>query len=375
VTDCQSAALRLAEGLEANASNLMRVAGVTSPEDARWAFGQWSLRQRGLAKFALSKQMLFDVDGLEMATHETVAAYHASRFPIGSLVADLTCGIGADLIALARRGPALGFELDAGRASHAIHNLAVHGLQAEIAERDSLASEWAFEYAFCDPSRRSHGRRTLDTSQFSPDPRQVAERMRNMKLGGIKLSPMLSDRELEAFGGRLEFISFGGECREALVWLGSLPEPGRRAVHIQSRSTLEAGADPPVFGEPMRFLFEADPAAIRAHCLGTLCDRHGLSALGDSNGYLTGNGWAETPWLKTFEVLTSHPADIKRTKTELKLSGGGTPIVKSRVAGVDVEKLQRELRAPGIDGELAVIVYAVGRSVKHVICKRRAIIG
>ncbi|HWA83674.1 MAG TPA: class I SAM-dependent methyltransferase, partial [Fimbriimonadaceae bacterium] len=338
----------------------------TSGEDARWAFGQWALRHRARAKFALADRMLFDRESLEMASHEAVATYHASRFPRGEPAGDLTCGTGADLIALARRGPAIGFELDRERAAYARHNLAVHGLEAEIVVGDAMADSWPFEFAYCDPSRRIEGRRTLDLDQFSPSPREVAERFQRLKLAGMKLSPMLQDRDLESFGARLEFVSYGRECREALLWFGF--EAGRVAVRAESGENLPAAGDPPATAAVGRHLFEADPAAIRAHGLGTLCARHELFALGDSNGYLTGDSPVESVWLTAYEVLADHAADLKRSRAALASLGGGTPVVKSRGAPVDVDKLRKNLRGEG--EEFYVVVYPIGASLRHAICRK-----
>src|SRR5687767_5373956 len=101
-------ALSRASGLQPTPKNIDRVAEATSPEAARWAFEQWSLRKRAQEKFAKADEMLFTREALEQATHEELAHFHASQFPQRTRVADLTCGIGADLIALARNGEAVG---------------------------------------------------------------------------------------------------------------------------------------------------------------------------------------------------------------------------------------------------------------------------
>lgn len=369
MNDSRAHALDLAEDKAPTASNVVRVAAQTSPDDARWAFAQWALRERAGVKFSLARQMLFDREGLEMATGERIAAYHASRFPKGEAVVDLTCGIGADLMALASRGPARGFEIDPERAELARHNLAVHSLAAEVVEEDSMAADWVAEYAFCDPARRRDGRRTLRIEEFAPDPSAVAERFRYLRLGGIKLSPMLADADLEALGGRTEFVSYGGECREALVWIARGAGPAEVvAVHLESGLELPSGGVPDEAESPREFLFEADPAAIRAHCLGVLCERYGLTSLGGSNGYMTGDRLVDSPWMRAFHVLAHHTADLKRTRAEIRRLGGGTPIVKCRGAAIDVEKVRQDLRGEG--EELVLAVYPYGRSLRHVVCRR-----
>lgn len=360
------AALELANALAPSATNIAKVADTVGDVAARWAFTQWELRARGAAKFDRADEMLFERDGLEMATSLPLARYHASCFPVGLAVADMTCGIGSDTIALAERGPVVAFDLDSERLELARWNVGVYQQTAELRQQDSLDAVVEFSYAFCDPARRSGGRRTLDLSQFSPNPVLVAQRMRDIQVGGIKLSPMLDDVDLESLGDRLEFVSFGGECREALVWFGR--EHGRFAVHVETGDTLESGKEADSSG-PRQYLYEADPAAIRAHCLGKLCENLGLSILADSNGYLTSDTIVHSPWLTPYEILAALKGDLKETKAKLRELGGGTPIVKSR-AGVDVDTLRRQLRGEG--EELIVAAYPEGRSIRHLILRRLA---
>lgn len=365
----REAALEAAAGKAPVPSEIERVAAATSPDAARWAFTQWDLRSRGSAKFARSQEMLFVREALEQATHEAVAAYHASRFPAGERVADLTCGLGADLIALAARGPALGFDTDPERAACARHNLAAHGRSAEVREEDCLSAEWAWNYALADPSRRPGGRRTLDPKAFAPDPVTLAARLGELRLGLLKLSPMLEDDFLRSLGAGLEFVSYGGECREALVWTGTEAEAGRWAVHVESGSRLLSGDAPWPVEEPGEYLYEADPAAIRAHTLGALCEAHAFDALGDSNGYLTGATLVDSPWLKAYRVLGSGAWDLKVLRRELAALGSNTPIVKVRACSVNPERTVRTLKADGARG-LIVAAYPVGLKIRFAILER-----
>lgn len=360
-------ALDLAKALKPTASNIERVAKQTGRAEAAWAFTQWRLRRKAEGKFALAHEMLFVAEALEQATHEEVARYHASRFPEGALVADLTCGIGGDLIALARRGPAVGYEINEERAECARHNVLAHGLTAEVRLGDG-STAGPFEYALADPARRIGGRRTLNLEEFEPNPIALAERFSRARLAAIKLSPMLADQALESLGTGVEFVSFGGECREALVWLGSEAQKGRWAVHVESGERLEAGQTPPS-GAPDQYFYEADPAAVRAHCLGALCLRHGLVPLGESNGYLSGKALVDSPWLTAFETLEPNLASEREVRSWLKRHGAKLNAVKTRGARIDPQAAMSRLKSDG-GAPVELAVYPAENGYAYAILRR-----
>ena len=368
--ELRALALELAKDREPTPSNLSKVAGQTSVEAARWAFTQWELRRRARQKFARADELLFLREALEQATHEAVAAYHAERIREhagDAIVADLTTGIGADLMALARGGAAIGFDLDSSRVELARHNLSTLGLAAIVSVGDSLKQPWTFRYAFADPARRVEGRRTLRLHEFSPHPAELALRMSNLSFGGMKLTPMLPDAELESLGPCLEFVSFGGECREALVWTGAMASAGRSAVKVEGRQRIAATeATVRETDEVGQWLFEADPAAIRAHAIGELGRRHGLKGLGDSNGYLTGEELVESPWLTPYRVISSGKGDLAKTRDALRSLGAAKPVLKQRGAEQDLQKLAKAFPAFG-SRKVAVAIWAVGKSLRHTI--------
>ena len=357
--------LELAANLTATASNIERVAAQTDLESAAWAFTQWRLRERGRVKFKLADQMLFAAEALEQSTNERVAEYHASCFPKDEEVIDMTCGIGGDLIALAKRGPAIGYELDPERAQYARHNLSVHGLQATVNDFSSLLVP-KIEFAFADPARRVAGTRTLRLEEFQPNPTVLRDKLIDSKLSCIKLSPMLKDSDIKLIGDSVEFISYGRECREALVYLGSEAIKGQRAVRIETGSRLEAGSLPPVTEISGNFIFEADPAAIRAHCLGTLCKDLGLEALGDSNGYLTGDTEVKSEWLASYCVLAENLSHEKAIRFWLRAHRARLSAVKTRCPGVDPQAMMKQLRTPG-NKEVILFAYPLGLRKRFVI--------
>ena len=120
------------------AKGIARLSREFGEEPALWAMGQWELRRKGTEKFEKAGEMFFTREGLEMATHEKIAEWHASFFPAEVEVVDLSCGIGADLIALARRGKAMGVDIDEEHVDYARWNLEVHDLEGKVTEGDSV---------------------------------------------------------------------------------------------------------------------------------------------------------------------------------------------------------------------------------------------
>ncbi len=353
-------------GKPATATEIAKVTKATDSLSAGWAFAQWDLRKRAKVKFKNAQEMLFGKEALEQATHEAVALYHASLFPLGALVADLTTGIGADLIALLKRGPAVGYEIDAERALMARHNVEIHGLIPHVNEWDCLSAAWEFQYAFADPARRVAGRRTLNIEEFEPDPDQIVERFRDLNLGVMKLTPLLADDLLTTLGRRLEFISYGKECREVLAISGREVVPGRFAIHLESGEALMSGEGAVSTSEPGSFLYDVDPAAIRAHCVGNLARQWNLTPLGESVGYLTGGTLAVSPWLHRYKVVYAGRGDLKATRLAIRNLGGKVYEVKQRGVGADPANLMKQLSNEG-KLPLSLVLWPDGRSVRHLL--------
>jgi len=326
-------------------------------EIANWAFAQAALREKAKERFPDAESMWFGREALEQATHPAVAAYHASKFPNAAKVVDLTCGIGADLKAIAERGASIGIELEPVRAACAAHN--VPGAQVIVAD----ALEWwakQSEYVIADPARRSDGRRSVRFEDFAPDPIRLAQLIRPLRLGLIKLSPMCSDEDLARLDAGIEFVSYRRECREALALIGEDADPGVWAVHLETGERLPSGLEP-IHAEPGRYLYDADPAAIRAHTL----DAFGIPALGDHPGYLTADEAIESPWLRRYEILYAGKGDLKTTRAAARKLGARALELKQRGTGLDPKPLLRALDLG--ERPVSLVAYRVGKSIRHLL--------
>jgi hypothetical protein len=133
---------------------------------------QHELRLAARAKFSRAMQMLFTRAGYEQSSSEPIARYRAARFGGASQVADLCCGIGGDLLALASGRDALAVDRDDVHARLALHNAGVYGqgenVRAVVADVRDIRLD-GLDAVFIDPARRSGPGTASATAGGAPD--------------------------------------------------------------------------------------------------------------------------------------------------------------------------------------------------------------
>jgi THUMP domain-like/RNA cap guanine-N2 methyltransferase len=267
------------------------------------AMAQQELRVAAAAKFSRAADMLFTRAGYEQASSEAIATYRAARLGNARRLADLCCGIGGDLIALAASSGVLAVDRDETHARLARHNAAVYGRAEHVTTvvadvRDvSLAR---IDAVFIDPARRSgagtasaggvsrgsvsggsasggrasagraiagrvardgaSGRRTSGgTASAAGDSAGTARRFRaglseppldwcaelteKVPAVCVKAAPGLPE-DLIPPGWEAEFIAEGRDLKEAVLWspaLATAPPPGPRGSSDRPRGS---GAGP-----------------------------------------------------------------------------------------------------------------------------------
>lgn len=360
-------ALEFAELSEFSA-NLLSVGGKKFGIAAiRWAVSQKELRIRATSKFSRAEKMLFTKEALEQASAEALARYHGSQFS-SDIVADLTAGIGGDLIGHLPSREVVGFELDPERASYAQHNVNVYGLSSQVVVGNGLNHASDFLQLFCDPSRRIDGVRRSSIEEGVPPVSVVLGACPHAERIGIKLSPMVAETEIEGTPGRWEFISWKGECREAVLWWGKAEEPSRFAVQAETGERLCAMPSTSQIDDPLRYVYEADPAAIRAHCLGSLENQFDLHSLGGSEGYLTGKNPVASDWMRGYAVIDTIAFDRKRLRALLRSLDLRVAAVKVRGFTADASAIKKAIASEGND-EAIVLLYPVDRRMRAIVAK------
>ena len=344
-------------------------------ELASSAVTQAALRHRAWAKFGIdAARMYFTPDGLEQATRTTVAEHRAARVAAtmaGATVLDLGCGIGGDLIAMARAGLRVtGVDRDPVTVAVAGQNLAALGLDGVVEQGEATETDVAgHDVVFADPARRRDGRRVFDIDAYSPPWAFVTGLLR--RTACIKVAPGIPHRAVPD-GVEAEWVSDGGEVKEAALWSGPLTTTGRRASVLPAGATLtERDAVEPVAGPALRYLYEPDGAVIRAGLVTAICALTNGTLLDPRIAYVTSDTLLQTPLASAYEITATLPYKDKVLRAWVRDNAVGTLEIKKRGVDLDPAQLRKRLSPTGTN-RATLIVTRIGRSPVAYACVRRS---
>ncbi len=359
---------------------LTRLRRTAAPDLAVAAWEMAELRRRGQTKFGpQAAEMYFVREALEQASGRRAADYHAARLLSAgaATVADLGGGIGGDALAFARAGLSVTlYERDPVRALFAEENARVWGLTEQVAVRqeDVTTASLAAEAAWLDPARRRDSRRVSSPEDYAPPLSWLAElSAQGIHSIGVKLSPAVDHALAGRFEAEMEFLSEGGECREALLWLGGAQSGDRlRATVLTPHGPRRLAGEEDAPGQPCaaggRYLYEPDPAVIRAHLVGTLARQLDAAPVDPQIAYLLGDRLAATPFADAYEVLDRFPYGKKRLQEALTARRVGRVIIKKRGFPQEPDEMRTQLKLRGAE-EMIVVLARIGKGHEVFLCK------
>jgi hypothetical protein len=344
-------------------------------------------RTRGRDKFPRASKMRFTRDGLAMATGKAVAEYRTwkirNQLGIVRKALDVGAGIGGDTIAMSLRWKVVSVEIDPEMIEILLHNIEVYDAQnkVEVVQGDitKLVSDEGFkskqdklDVIFFDPSRRGEGGRTVKTEKYIPPLSFIDKLLVLCPNLCVKISPGTNLDRIR-YDCDIEVISNRGEVKEVVLWFGKLKlDQEKKAVlatKLPEKMTMERATTPKIkVTQVSDYLYEPDPAYIKARLIDTLAQHYDLTQIHPKIAYLTGEEKVRTPLLKTYEVMrvtNTEPAEIKAALAEL---GVGRVDFKARGVSVDMKGIHKRIIGKGKRRGL-VIFTVVGKNDRAVICR------
>jgi SAM-dependent methyltransferase len=328
------------------------------------------LRREANRKFPFAEHMYLTRESLEQATAYEVSTYRAERYRSFRRLVDLGCSIGGDILALASVGPCLGVDIDLLRLNMARANLDAAGLagRASFVQAD-LTQPLPVEpdpgtALFFDPARRTGGRRATSIRRYQPALDIIHNWLPRFPALGVKISPGVKLEEVNDYDAELEFISLRGDLKEAVLWFGPLKTARRRATLLPGWHTLicEREPDLPV-SEPRPFLYEPDPAVLRAGMVRCLGQELEAAQLDPEIAYLTADNKKPTPFARVWAVEDWFPFGMKRLRAYLRENDIGQIVVKKRGSPLQPEDLIRDLRLKGEKERTIFLTQLRGRPI------------
>ncbi|MET0929387.1 MAG: class I SAM-dependent methyltransferase [Aeromicrobium sp.] len=356
-------------GIESDLGLGTRLRRTYVPELVAAAVTQNHLRGKAAVKFGTdAAAMYFTHDALEQSTRMTVATHRAERLAStgASTVVDLGCGIGGDLIALARAGiGARGIELDPVRAAIAAANLRALGLPGEVvcgdAQQVTIGRD---EVAFVDPARRDARGRTFSTADLQPPWDWVRHLLAGRAVA--KLMPGLAHDAVPT-GVEAEWVSDGGDLVEACLWGTPFATTRRRATVLPSGAGLVAVGEPVAVADIGAYLYEPDDAVIRSGLVSELAATIGGWLPDPHIAYVSSDRAESTPLARGFRIVDELPFREKPLKAALQVRRVGTLTIKKRGVDIVPEEVVRRMKLKGPNRALVVMTRVQGQGKAYLV--------
>ncbi|WP_026918280.1 class I SAM-dependent methyltransferase [Gordonia shandongensis] len=336
-------------------------------------------RRKAAGKLADAGELLAGDVALQQATASAVAEHRAAdiaRHRPDAVVHDVTCSIGAEVVALADTpgiAGVIGSDTDPVRLAMAEHNIGHRDRRAPwvVARADALVPTSTADVVIADPARRSARGRTFRLDELDPPLMELLTVYAGRELA-VKCAPGLDYRLLRdrfGFAGQAQAVSLDGGVREVCLW-SEITRPARRATVLRSRGDgyEVTSADPDEIEDPGvdDWIIDPDGAVVRAGLVRHYARRHGLRQLDPQIAYLTGDRVPSGE--RGFRVIDRFGTSERGLRTALAARDCGSLEILVRGIDVDPDRLRKRLKLSG-STPYALIITRIGRAGTAFLCE------
>jgi len=335
---------------------------------------QINLQKRNLNKILISDELLFTDQGAQQASSWELAKYHATKFKAFNKIADLCCGIGVDLINIAKgKEQVYAIDLDINTLKLAEYNCTrnkMDNIDFKLGKAEEFNQQ--VDAIFVDPDRRPNSSRRIAPEEYSPPFSKIME-LRNICSNiAVKLSPAIDSPAIDykrlhlPIDSTLEFISENGSLKEILLCMGKLATKNcdRKAVLLPSDLIMKNSSIKIEVTEIKKYLFEPDPAIIRAGLVQELGSKIGYHLIDSKLALLTGSHILQSDFGKIYKVEQIMKYNLKEVRKYVRENEIGELIIKTRGFPESVEKFRKKIK---LKGNNLVVMFILRKGDDHII--------
>ncbi len=332
-------------------------------------FSLLNIQKNNRLKIPDIQKYIFSEKGVQQASSKILAEYHAEKMQLFSVVADLCCGNGMDLMHIAvSKKKVYAVDLDENSLALAEFNCRAAGLKNIIFLKEA-AEQFAqkIDAIFADPDRRPDSKRKVEPNDISPSLDDILKLNKLTDSMAIKLSPAMNYKTMQLpEKSTLEFVSENGVLKEILLCTGELATNGvlRKAVLLPQQIVLQNNGCAIAVEPVSNYIFEPDKAIIRSGLVQECGARIGYNLIDSKLALLSGEKPVFSKLGKCYRIVQIMNYNLKKIKKFCHDKNLGELVIKTRGFPMSVEALRQKINLK-LKGDKKLIMFVLRRDKRH----------
>lgn len=317
------------------------------------------LRKNAVKRIIDGDKYLFTTKGVEQSSSSKVAHYHSKIFCDTSIVADLCCGNGIDLLNIAKNKK-LVYAVDLSNTAlycsrynclmNNLENIEFLNIKAEDFDKN-------VEGVFIDPDRRPDERRVIQGADISPTFTEIIGIIQKYQNVVVKLSPVF-DYQQESLPQQFtwEFVSEDRVLKEILLCTGIFASDINKKVVLLPNTVFWENKQKVDVSLIKEYIYDPDPAIIRSGLVQDLAYELQATLINKHLSILTSNEKIITPFVKGYQVIEYFHYNKKSLQKYIKDKQIGKLSIKVRGFPERPNQILQKLKLVGKNKGLIYLV-------------------
>lgn len=314
-------------------------------------------------KHSQADQLHFRKEDLRWATHELAAAYRAERLKC-KVIVDIGCGIGFQSFAFAKTCKKVyAIEIDKEKIKLAQKNAETLGWKnIEFITGDALSEKVISQLkdvdtVFCDPER-SPEERARNVASIKPSIPELLKKYGALTENiAIEFPPQIKDIPFDC---EKEYLSIDGALNRLTLYFGDLKKCEKSAIVLPGEKKLSSAdatlQETETLGE---YLYEADPAVVKADLLAELSEKSGTELYAEEkNVFFTSDKKVKNAFFKnSFKVIEMCKQEDHEIIAALQKHNAGQVILRMSLDPQEYWKVRKKFEAKLIGDKTYALLY------------------